>query len=185
MISIDVEFLISNDITPNQFIIAYLISNNNKRILELLNIPTFDKDIQTLLDKEFLQPIENPIDVNNIYEPTRKLLRELFEADYFDEFYLTFPTAIKRTWGTYDNLKSNKAECRAVYTSLIDNINYKHKHILKCLKEELSVRQLNNSMCYMKNMSNWLLTKEWQKFEHTIIENNKNRQIHAYGCELE
>lgn len=185
-IEFDASYLISNGITPNQYTIAYLISMSNHDLLNLLNLPNLYSDIEILISKGLLQRSVTPLDTLRSYEPTTKLHKALFQADFFEEFFMQYPYGVKRTWGKYDLLKNScKSACEAVYNKIVDKNYTTHQHIIACLKAELQQRESDGSMMYIKSMSNWLINKEWLKYEHLVLENANYKQYISYGCDVE
>lgn len=185
-IEFDASYLISNGITPNQYTIAYLISISNHDLLNLLNLPNLYSDIEILISKGLLKRSDNPLDTLRSYQPTDKLAKALFKADFFEEFFLAYPYGVKRTWGKYDLLKNQcRTACESVYNKLVDKNLTTHQHILACLEAELKQREAEGSMTYMKAMTNWLISKEWLKYEHLVLENANLKKYISYGCDIE
>ena len=56
---------------------------------------------------------------------------------------------------------------------------------MDCLKFEKEYRRLNNAEGYMKRMSNWLASAEWETWkEHLNEEKHKPTQLLGYGQKL-
>ena len=55
-----------------------------------------------------------------------------------------------------------------LYLAYTKNKKSIHDHILKCLKHEITFREQNGTMKYMKRIISWLNSQEWESSEDQI-----------------
>lgn len=193
IVDINTDFLINNKITANQYLLLQLILVDKQSILRdyylVNNIPVdqVSDDIKQLHDKGFLEGYAvGPYDFKNI-KPTT-YLKSLFNADdLFKDFLSTFPLKVTRTDGTVDYLRTDQSKARMLYLASTRGKKSIHDHILKCLQHEIKYRESNGSMKFMKRMTTWLSSQEWESFEDQIDDLGnitfKETEL-GYGTEL-
>ena len=105
--------------------------------------------------------------------------------ELFDEFYELYPSYITRVDGTKDYLRSNVKQARKYYESLVGSNETLHRHIIKCLKSEISEKLITGKIGYMKRMWKWLTNHEWEIYEDRINEQPTHKQKEdLYGTEI-
>lgn len=193
IVDINTDFLINNKITANQFLLLQLILVDKQSILRdyylVNNIPVdqVTADIKDLHSKGLLEGYAvGAYDFKNI-KPTT-YLKSLFNADdLFKDFLSTFPLKVTRTDGTVDYLRTDQSKARMLYLACTRGKKSIHDHILKCLQHEIKYRESNNSMKFMKRMTSWLSSQEWESFEDQIDDLGnitfKENEL-GYGTEL-
>ena len=193
IVDVNTDFLINNKVTANQYLLLSLLLADKQSILKdyfLINNVSVDQinaDIAQLQEKGFLEGnVTGLYDLSRI-RPTFKL-RTLFSADdLFREFLMTFPLKVTRTDGTTDYLRTDQSKARVLYLANTRGKKSIHDHILKCLKHEIKYRESNGSMKFMKRMTSWLSSQEWESFEDQIDDLGnitfKDNEL-GYGTEL-
>ena len=120
-------------------------------------------------------------------KPTSYINKMFINDDIFKEFLFTFPLKVTRTDGTVDYLRTDQSSARMLYLGYTKGKKSIHDHILKCLKHEISYREKNGSLKFMKRMTTWLTSKEWETFEDQIDDlgelTYKDKDM-GYGTEL-
>ena len=174
VVDINTDFLINNKISANQFLLLSLLLADKRSILKdylLMNnvsVEQINTDIAYLQEKGFLEGnVEGLYDLTFI-RPTIKLRQLLNSDDLFTEFLMTFPLKVTRNDGTLDYLRTDQSKARMLYLANTRGKKSIHDHILKCLKHEIKYREENGSMKYMKRMTSWLSSQEWESFEDQI-----------------
>ena len=81
---------------------------------------------------------------------------------------------------------TEKTYCKNIYDARVARNKQKHDHIMRCLKKEIEIREKENSMAYMKRLSNWLASQEWKSFEDRLDESVlAKHEANKYGTDLE
>ena len=176
---------IKNILTSHQLLLVHAIKEGShdlvKASVDIDSTGDTMKDIQFLLDNNLIYEIGDfyltTDNCNKFWEINKK-------QNFFIEFYDEFPTSVTRPDGTKDYLRNNKERARLVYNRIVKS-PAKHKEIINSLKFEKEYRRLNNAEGYMKRMSNWLASAEWETWkEHINDEKNKPTQVLGYGQNL-
>ena len=176
---------IKNILTSFQLLLVHAIKEGNhdlvKACIEIDTTGTAKESIQFLLDNDLIYEIGDfyltTDNCSKFWEINKK-------QNYFIEFYDEFPISVTRPDGTKDYLRNNKERARLVYNRIVKS-PAKHKEVMDCLKFEKEYRRINNAEGYMKRMSNWLASAEWETWkEHLNEEKNKPTQVLGYGQKL-
>lgn len=193
IVDINTDFLINNKLTANEFLLMSLILADKQTILRdyyLVNgIPTdtISADIKSLHSKGLLEGyVAGAYDFSHL-KPTLYLKTLVNSDDLFKEFLNTFPLKVIRTDGTVDYLRTDQSKARMLYLAATRGKKSIHDHILKCLKYEINYREQTNSLKFMKRMTTWLSTSEWEAFEDQIddLSNTTLKENEpGYGTEL-
>jgi hypothetical protein len=193
IVDVNTDFLINNKVTANQFLLLTLLQADKKNILKdyfLMNnisVEQINADIKELKEKGFIDG-----DVIGLYDLSRLCAtfkwKSLFTADdLFKEFLVTFPLKVTRNDGTLDYLRTDQSKARMLYLGYTRGKKSIHDHIIKCLKHEIKYREMNGSMKFMKRMTSWLNSQEWESFEDQIDDLGniefKDKDM-GYGTEL-
>ena len=193
VVDVNTDFLINNKVTANQFLLLSLLLADKQSVLKdyfLINNVSVDQinaDITDLQEKGLLEGNASGLyDLSRI-RPTFKLRRLFSSDDLFKEFLMTFPLKVTRTDGTTDYLRTDQSKARMLYLANTRGKKSVHDHILKCLKHEINYRETNGSMKFMKRMTSWLNSQEWESFEDQIDDLGnitfKDNEL-GYGTEL-
>jgi len=193
VVDINTDFLINTKITADQYLLMSLVLADKQTILKdycLVNNVTAEKileDIAALHNKGLIEGfLMGSYDFKNI-KPTA-YLKQLFNGDdLFKEFLEAFPLKVIRTDGTVDYLRTDQSKARMLYLANTRGKKSIHDHILKCLKQEVKYRESNGSLPFMKRMTSWLNSSEWESYEDQIDDlgsiAHKGEEV-VYGTEL-
>ncbi len=194
LLQVDVNYLLKNRITVDQFLIAQLIYEKNYELLRSYLDLYSGEELKSL----FLGLVkagmidnynhEDQYDLNKfIIKPS--FTKILAQGDFFDEFVQTFPTSVIRPDGTKDYLRTDLNRCRRVYNKITNNKYALHLNILQCLSYEIAIKRKEGKLAYMKRLPKWLASEEWKCYEQRIkdesLESLSNVEELGYGNKLE
>ena len=193
IVDINTDFLINNKITANQYLLLSLILADKQSILKEycltnnIDVVELTQDIKVLHDIGFIEGyVAGLYDFNNL-KPTNFIKKLFGDVDLFKEFLFAYPLKVTRSDGTVDYLRTDQAKARMLYLAYTKGKKSIHDHILKCLKHEVNYREKNGSLQYMKRMTTWLSSQEWEAFEDQIDDLGdiafKDNDL-GYGTEL-
>lgn len=100
--------------------------------------------------------------------------KALFYSDedlMWEDFLNTYPSI---TPDGSRRLKTNRDNCKYVYSQITGNEKAIHDKILLCLKAEIKERGFNGKLGFMKNMDKWLAESGWKIYEEDLYNENKN-----------
>ena len=193
IVDVNTDFLINNKITANQYLLLSLILADKQSILKdyyltnVIDVEQITADIKVLHDKGFIEGyVVGIYNFDNLH-PTNFIKRLFVDADYFKEFMFAYPLKVTRSDGTLDYLRTDQAKARMLYLAYTKNTKSIHDHILKCLKYEIAYREQTGTMKFMKRMTTWLNSQEWESSEDQIDDlgelTYKDKDM-GYGTEL-
>lgn len=193
IVDVNTDFLINNKITANQFLLLSLILADKQNILKeyclinSINVVELTADIKTLHDKGMIEGyVAGLYDFDHL-KPTSFIKKLLTDTDLFKEFMMSYPLKVTRGDGTVDYLRTDQSKARMLYLAYTKGKKSIHDHILKCLKHEVNFREKNGSLKFMKRMTSWLSSQEWESFEDQIDDLGSitfNDNDLGYGTEL-
>lgn len=190
-IDLDINFLkYEPNLSIGQLLFLSLVKNDNQtnhqEVSQIVNL-FVESEIQDLIDRGLLTVTVGR--TKKVYKLTSKVIsfiKNLPEVkSLFDEFYELYPSYITRVDGTKDYLRSNVKQARKYYESLVGSNETLHRHIIKCLKSEVSEKLITGKIGYMKRMWKWLTNHEWEIYEDRINEQTTHKQKEdLYGTEI-
>ena len=147
---------------------------------------TLGYDLYVLSDSGFLTyNASDPEDLNNV-KVSQLFSKLVSEGSFFEELFDIYPRKITRPNGTIDYLRTDRSTCNRLYTFYTLNNRSKHDHILNCLKLEITTRQKEGSLGYMKRMPAWLVSKEWESYADRIADSTGVQiESQGYGTDVE
>jgi hypothetical protein len=162
-IQIDIELLIENDISADDYLALYAIYRKGFKTLEQLKI---NPDWEKLQSKGFVKLGDTP-DKHVI----RQEFIDLFSSDFdqmFAELVSTYPLKVRTKTGSYrilrgsdPNLKTN-AKAKARYSRIVGTKRFMHEKIMRLLRTQLKVER--NNLEYMQQLEVWLNNHTWEKY---------------------
>lgn len=191
LINIEINELIKNRLTADEFLIAQLISEKNYDVLfsylELYSREQYMSILESLVKKQMLEGFTDYTDIKDM--AVRSVFTKILaHGDFFDEIIQAFPASVIRPDGTRDYLRTDTHRCRKKYAIITKNKLVLHQHILSCLQYEIALRRKEGKLGYMKRIPNWLASEEWKSYEQRIkdeaIESLTNTDL-GYGNNLE
>lgn len=194
LLQVDVNYLIKNRITVDQFLVAQLIYEKNYNLLSSYLDLYSSEELKDLFIELVKAGLIDNYNYEDQYDLNKFTIRPYFikilaQGDFFDELVQTFPTSVIRPDGTKDYLRTDLNRCRRAYNKVTGNKYAVHLHILQCLQFELTIRRKEGKLCYMKRLPKWLASEEWKAYEQRIkdesLELLSNEEELGYGNKLE
>jgi hypothetical protein len=191
LINIDINELVKNKLTADEFVLAELISEKNYEILnsylDLYSREEYMGILDSLCKKRMIEGYSDHTDVKDI--TVRSIFTKILtKGDFFDELLQAFPSSVIRPDGTRDYLRTAPTKSRQKYSTITKNKLVIHEHILECLKYEIALRRKEGKLSYMQRIPNWLSTEGWKSYEDRLkdegIDSLSNTDL-GYGNQLE
>lgn len=182
-VEIDIDYLLKNHITANEYLTLHMILNSLDERLEKFKRIVGDSNYYSILTSligiEFLSVDPEGLSI------TENCMRTFKGKGYFEEFYLAFPTSVIRPGGKRESLRTARKQCERKYRGIAKRRDT-HEYIMKCLDFEIKDRTREGSMQYMKKMPNWLSSEAWieygEKMEQSSVLDIINSNV--YGTEV-
>ena len=188
-VKIDTEFLLKNNLTPNEAVVLYLIhAKKNKeirRIIEESMQNPFEFELERLKKLEYIEG-------NTVlsYKLTDKGRDTVEARDFFQELVDAFPQSVVRKDGKKSYLRTGKKRSKELYTQITRKRRDIHEHILECLKYEIEQRTISNELMWFKTLPKWLEAEEWEVWGERMKDDAREAVLGEidttdYGGELE
>jgi hypothetical protein len=173
LLQVDVESLIKNRVSADQFLVTQLINDKNYDLLnQYLGLYSSDEIKSLFLNLVKVGLVDN---YNNIdqYDVTKLTVRPSFmkvlaQGDFFNEFLQVYPASVVRPDGVKDYLRTDLNRARKSYSKITGNKLIIHQSILEALRFEILLRKKENNLAYMKKLPKWLASEEWKIYEQRI-----------------
>jgi len=172
-VDIDFEILKETGMSADDFLYLYILHKENYNYLSNLNLkPNLDQ----LQDAGYIKLGETP-DQHCI----RQEFIDLFSSDFdqmFAELISTYPIKVTtstrgiRVLHAKDPDAKANLKCKLRYKKIIGDKLYKHKHIMKCLDNQLKIERDN--LGYLQNLETWINNHTWEKYEN--LDENDTRK---------
>lgn len=147
---------------------------------------SFPDDLNILAQHTFVAyPEKNRPYAFNTIVVQPEFLQHLHKDDIFDELADAYPVKVQRPDGVYSFLKKDKRLVKDLYYIITKSDRTVHDHIMKCLQTELAHREQTGGMQWMKTLSKWVQSKEWENFEDLVADGPSLKQTNIYGTQLE
>ena len=161
-VQIDVNLLVENGISADDFLALYAIYRKGFKTLDKLKLnPNWD-DLQSKGYVKLGDSVENHI--------IRQEFIDLFSSDFdqmFAELISTYPMKVSTNRGyrilhaADPNCKSNQ-KAKAKYSRIVGTKKFVHEKIIKLLKVQLRVER--GKLEYMQQLEVWLNNHTWEKY---------------------
>jgi hypothetical protein len=194
LININTDTLLQSKLTAHQFLIALYMSQGKFGDLEAYleqtsSVERVNSDLDWLWKKGFIMELSfGPATIPTDYQVTRNFLDLISsKEDFFDELYREYPVKVIRPDGATDYLRADRQTSKRIYALFTKGDKQVHDHIMNCLRFELRKRRASNSLNYMKRLTKWLSSREWESYEDEVNESSaatNNEGEHRYGTEL-
>lgn len=196
LLQVDVESIIRNRVTVDQFLVAQLIYEKNYDLLNQYLALYSTDDLRSLFISLVKVGLADNYNFEGQYDFSKVIIKPSFtkvlaQGDFFDEFIQSYPASIVRPDGTKDYLRTDLNRCRKAYSRITGNKHVIHENILNCLKFEIMLRRKEGKLGYMKRLPKWLASEEWKIYEQRLKDEgldvlNEDRQEDlGYGNNLE
>jgi len=192
LITLDTNKLIKGELNAHYFIILYLIHEKEYDILiHYLRKTKMDNRILTDIDEmiEFgwlLSSRTEAYDYNKL-QPSDKFVELITGGDPFEELVQYYPRFVVRPDGNTDYLLTDLDRASAIYTKIIQKNKALHEHILKCLKEEIDIKEETDNMKYMRRLPKWISERGWESYKDQVrdLESVNGNSFIGYGTAIE
>ena len=161
-VQIDVNLLVENGISADDFLALYAIYRKGFKTLDKLKLnPNWD-DLQSKGYVKLGDSVEKHI--------IRQEFIDLFSSDFdqmFAELISTYPMKVSTNRGyrilhaADPNCKSNQ-KAKAKYSRIVGTKKFVHEKIIKLLKVQLRVER--DKLEYMQQLEVWLNNHTWEKY---------------------
>ena len=161
-VQIDVNLLVENGISADDFLALYAIYRKGFKTLDKLKLnPNWD-DLQSKGYVKLGDSVEKHI--------IRQEFIDLFSSDFdqmFAELISTYPMKVSTNRGyrilhaADPNCKSNQ-KAKAKYSRIVGTKKFVHEKIIKLLKVQLRVER--GKLEYMQQLEVWLNNHTWEKY---------------------
>ena len=161
-VQIDVNLLVENGISADDFLALYAIYRKGFKTLDKLKLnPNWD-DLQSKGYIKLGDSVEKHI--------IRQEFIDLFSSDFdqmFAELISTYPMKVSTNRGyrilhaADPNCKSNQ-KAKAKYSRIVGTKKFVHEKIIKFLKVQLRVER--GKLEYMQQLEVWLNNHTWEKY---------------------
>ena len=161
-VQIDVNLLVENGISADDFLALYAIYRKGFKTLDKLKLnPNWD-DLQSKGYVKLGDSVEKHI--------IRQEFIDLFSSDFdqmFAELISTYPMKVSTNRGyrilhaADPNCKSNQ-KAKAKYSRIVGTKKFVHEKIIKLLKVQLRVER--GRLEYMQQLEVWLNNHTWEKY---------------------
>ena len=161
-VQIDVNLLVENSISADDFLALYAIYRKGFKTLDKLKLnPNWD-DLQSKGYVKLGDSVEKHI--------IRQEFIDLFSSDFdqmFAELISTYPMKVSTNRGyrilhaADPNCKSNE-KAKAKYSRIVGTKKFVHDKIIKLLKVQLRVER--GKLEYMQQLEVWLNNHTWEKY---------------------
>ena len=161
-LQIDVNLLVENGISADDFLALYAIYRKGFKTLDKLKLnPNWD-DLQSKGYVKLGDSVEKHI--------IRQEFIDLFSSDFdqmFAELISTYPMKVSTNRGyrilhaADPNCKSNQ-KAKAKYSRIVGTKKFVHEKIIKLLKVQLRVER--GKLEYMQQLEVWLNNHTWEKY---------------------
>ena len=161
-VQIDVNLLVENGISADDFLALYAIYRKGFKTLDKLKLnPNWD-DLQSKGYIKLGDSVEKHI--------IRQDIIDLYSSDFdqmFAELISTYPMKVSTNRGyrilhaADPNCKSNQ-KAKAKYSRIVGTKKFVHEKIIKLLKVQLRVER--GKLEYMQQLEVWLNNHTWEKY---------------------
>lgn len=179
---INVDSLLDNNITPNEYVLAKLLFEGRFGAVNKLFRIAGDREkvkmLKTLINKGVITNIPKFVETDDpstivIIEEHMLLLLFSKGNNQFYELLNLYPAIVfagksKRTLRakSVDALSNKKA--KIAYDRIIKGDSRKHDYIVKCLKCELWERKKNDNVGYMVDFTKYIAEQAWDKYDAMV-----------------
>ena len=163
-------------LTPNQYWLLWSFQNGNFTLFQYLqNKGELKQNITSLIEKRYFISFN----IENISESTvnKQMLNDLFEVNQneFWELLSEYPLKVPgRNGGTrvlhcVDLESKENQVLKKKYEEMIKGKPDLHKHIIACLKQEVSMKKKSNFLSSMQELKTWINQRTWEKYSQLVI----------------
>ena len=190
IVEINIEYLISSQLTVNQYVMLSLLYEGKRNSFEYYLL-TYDvhEELKDLSDKGYILNYAEDTLVSNLIisrEKTSKLFG--YDDSFFWELFGTYPIKVSNGKGGTRALrptslkasltkKMKKKYEKKVKTKAV------HDHIMRCLRAEMWMRRKSQQLQFMQQLDVYLNQESWFNYEY-LLEMSNEQKTNDYGQDL-
>ena len=161
-VEIDIELLIANKISADDYLALYAIYRKGFKILSKLSLSHNWEDLQTEGFVKLGKTLEEHV--------IRQKFINLFSSDFdqmFNTLLLKYPMKVRTSTGirvlhaSDPNTKANK-KAKDKYRRIVGNKKFIHDRIMKLLDAQLRIDR--DRLEYLQNLEVWINNHTWEKY---------------------
>ena len=161
-IEIDIDLLIANKISADDYLALYAVYRKGFKILSKLSLSPNWEDLQTKGFVKLGKTLEE--------HAVRQKFINLFSSDFdqmFNSLLLKYPMKVRTSTGirvlhaSDPNAKANK-KAKDKYRRVVGNKKFTHDRIMKLLDVQLRIDR--DRLEYLQNLEVWINNHTWEKY---------------------
>jgi len=190
VVDIDINQLLKLRITAEEYFLLRTLQKKGVASLRkyYLQNPKPDDDVlRSLVEKRLIHNAnrQNEFDLEKIIVRNKFMEVSKPTMDLFEELYNLYPAKVTRPDGSTDYLRTDKSRCRINYTNKLKHGVVTHTDVMESLRFEISQRESDGSIAYMKRLPKWLSAEEWTTWKERLGDVNDRVETFGYGLNLE
>jgi len=193
ILEIDTYYLVSNNITAHQYVIAKLAHLKEHTVLKQYIMSTdslndLPADLRILRKANLVSPASSEYATFDITVTDKFIRDHTFSNDPFEEIYNIYPVKTIRPNGNIDYLRVDHKRSKKIYHNIVRKNRLKHDYILKCLTTEIKDRTSKGGMSFMKRLPSWLTSEAWKEYADMVndhIATHSETKTKGYGTDIE
>ena len=190
IVEINIEYLISSQLTVNQYVMLSLLYEGKRNSFEYYLL-TYDvhEELKDLSDKGYILNYAEDTLVSNLIisrEKTSKLFG--YDDSFFWELFGTYPIKVSNGKGGTRALRPTSL--KAALTKKMKKKYEKkvktkavHDHIMRCLRAEMWMRRKSQQLQFMQQLDVYLNQESWFNYEY-LLEMSNEQKTNDYGQDL-
>lgn len=190
IVEINIEYLISSQLTVNQYVMLNLLYEGKRNSFEYYLL-TYDvhEELKDLSDKGYILNYAEDTLVSNLIisrEKTSKLFG--YDDSFFWELFGTYPIKVSNGKGGTRALRPTSL--KAALTKKMKKKYEKkvktkavHDHIMRCLRAEMWMRRKSQQLQFMQQLDVYLNQESWFNYEY-LLEMSNEQKTNDYGQDL-
>jgi len=173
-VEIDINLLIDNDISADDYLALYALYRKGFKILDRLSLSPNWEDLQKKGFVKLGEKIEDHI--------VRQEFIDLFSSDFdqmFAELLTAYPMKVQTKQGmrvlhaSDPSAKANK-KAKDRYRRIVGNKRFIHTKILKLLEKQLKIER--GRLDYLQNLEVWINNYTWEKYANIDNDGGKEEE---------
>ena len=190
VVDIDINKLLRLGISAEDYFFLRALQKKGVASLRkyyLQNPKPGDSVLESLVEKRLIHNANrhNEFDLEKIVVRNKFLDAAKPSTNEFEELYNVYPVKVTRPDGSIDYLRTDKTRCKRSYATKIKSGEVIHADVMEGLRFEISQRESDGSIAYMKRLPKWLASEEWLAWKERLSELNERVETFGYGLKLE
>lgn len=170
--TIDLNYLIEKQLTPDEFVLLFLIKNGQYEDIKIFNTTVFylKNLVNNLVQQGYILNISNPLLFENNKLLLTKKANDLFKDNLvgFERLWNTYPSKVSNGKGGYRVLKPISMDSemfksqKVKYKAYVKNKPELEEKIYLALLTQLEMEK--NSLMYLQNFATWWHQKKFESY---------------------